>query len=149
MASSGAFLFVSFIILASCILPAVEWRLHSVAEVSTSEPFEKPKRRPRGSINQSPDGSEWSAQKPRGQRRSQSASTPRRTTPSVSSALRSTSTTLLKYMFYSGTASRQRAISLQYPRQILPRRLCAADDHVCPRPIPRFDTRCRSFVCKL
>ncbi|TCD62778.1 hypothetical protein EIP91_006422 [Steccherinum ochraceum] len=44
MASSGAFLFVSFTILASCILPAVEWRLHSVAGDSNNEPYDKPRR---------------------------------------------------------------------------------------------------------
>ncbi|KAH8099430.1 putative adipose-regulatory protein-domain-containing protein [Cristinia sonorae] len=78
MVSSGAFLFVSFIILASCILPAIEWRLHSEADVSDSEGYMKPRRRPRKSINQSTDGSEWSSSKPRTPKRSRSVTTPRR-----------------------------------------------------------------------
>jgi len=76
--STGAFLFISFIILASCILPAVEWRLHSEPDTSDAETYMKPRRRPRGGPNQSTDGSDWSAQKPRVQKRSRSANTPRR-----------------------------------------------------------------------
>ncbi|CAL1695534.1 unnamed protein product [Somion occarium] len=80
LVSSGTFLFISFTVLASCLLPAIEWRFHrDVDEGRTeNEVAEKPRRRPR-QLKTEP--LEWNEQPPRrtkGSRRSRSVATPRR-----------------------------------------------------------------------
>ncbi|KAK7694793.1 hypothetical protein QCA50_001981 [Cerrena zonata] len=69
MISSGVFLFISFVILATCLLPAIEWRFHRESNETESDDDRYTSR---------PIKSEWSERR-RGKapRRSRSATTPR------------------------------------------------------------------------
>ena len=137
LVSSGAFLFVSFVILATCILPAVEWRLHSEVDLSDNESYAKSRRRLRRGNNQSTDGSDWSAQKPRGQKRSRSATTPRRTSVSPLPA---------KVFCHSMLMKIPHSVKRSKPKETLRRYLLLLPQHLCAiavrgflRPIQTFD----------
>ena len=75
--SAGTFLFIAFIVLASCLLPAIEWRFRSYEHSPEAEVPEKPRRRPRRMLS---DIGDWEdkSRKQKAIKRSRSATTPRR-----------------------------------------------------------------------
>jgi len=78
--SSGIFLFISFIVLASCLLPAIEWRFHSDEPIPDAEISAKPQKRFKRYASESSDWDE-KHRKSKSSRRSRSATTPRRSIP--------------------------------------------------------------------
>ncbi|KAI0932035.1 hypothetical protein AcW1_000724 [Taiwanofungus camphoratus] len=72
MVAAGTFLFMSFVVLASCLLPALEWRFNN--EPPFREIPVKPRRRPRRRFSASAaDTDEKDARRPKARRRSRSA----------------------------------------------------------------------------
>lgn len=84
--SAGTFLFISFIVLASCLLPAIEWRFRSREPPPEPEVFDKPRRRPRRMFS---DIGDWDAsRRQRAVKRSRSVTTPRHSMVRSSSSAR-------------------------------------------------------------
>ncbi|PSS37586.1 hypothetical protein PHLCEN_2v602 [Hermanssonia centrifuga] len=69
--ASGTFLFISFVVLASCLLPMIQWRFPEDTQSTDTELHEKPSRRPKRELDES-------APAPR-KTRSRSLAAPRRT----------------------------------------------------------------------